>query len=176
VGREVDLPGFRALVERARARGTRVVYRRRGEHFEWAGVTGLVLWPEDSSRAAVASNNDSLVLRLDYGALSFLLPGDIEKPVENELLTRGDPLDVDFLKVPHHGSRTSATAEFVGGTTPQAAVISVGEANPFGHPHPELLERMRRPGLRLLRTDQDGAVTAVSDGKMLRVTAYARSR
>lgn len=173
VGREVDSPAFRELVERAAARGTRVVHRKRGEHFEWAGVTGLVLWPEGVQGVAVASNNDSLVLRLDHGGVSFLLPGDIEKPVELELAARGDPLDVDLLKVPHHGSRSSTTSELVVAATPQAAVISVGEANPFGHPHRELLERLRGPGVRVLRTDLDGAVTAVSDGKTLRVHGYA---
>lgn len=174
LGREVDTPSFRALVGHAEARGTRVVYQRRGARFVWGGVTGLVLWPEADGEASAASNNDSLVLRLDHGRLGFLLPGDIERGVEQELVARGDPLDVDFLKVPHHGSRTSTTSALVHAATPAVTVISVGEANPFGHPHDEMLERVRTRGLRLARTDRDGATTLVSDGIALRVRTFAQ--
>lgn len=173
VGRDVALPGFEALLAEAQRRGARVVHRHRGESFEWGGATGLVLWPEDTTKTAEASNDDSLVLRLDYRRNSFLLPGDIQQGVEREMVLRDDPLDVDFLKVPHHGSRTSTTGEFAAACTASAAAISVGEFNPFGHPHRELLERLNAPGLRLLRTDRDGAVTAVSDGTTLRVRTYA---
>jgi competence protein ComEC len=172
VGRDVALPGFEALLATAERRGVRIVHRHRGESFDWGGASGLVLWPEDTTRTAEASNDDSLVLRLDFGRNSFLLPGDIQEPVEREMVLRDDPLDVDFLKVPHHGSRTSATGEFVAACTAAAAAISVGEFNPFGHPHREALERLNAPGLRLLRTDRDGAVTAVSDGTTLRVRTF----
>jgi competence protein ComEC len=171
-GRPVGTPAFARLIATAQARGVRIVYPGRGTHFSWGGVTALVLWPQDNQLADTASNNDSLVLRLDFGRTSFLLAGDIERPVEAAMAMNGDPLDVDFLKVPHHGSRTSATREFVIAVTPAAAAISVGEANPFGHPHKEVLERLHAPGVRILRTDRDGAITAWSDGKTLRVTSF----
>ena len=174
IGREVDTPVFRALVERAQARGVRIVHKRRGEAFEWPGVTGLVLWPEEKTPAATAGNNDSLVLRLEHGSTSLLLPGDIEKKIELDLVGRGDPLDVDFLKVPHHGSRTSSSAEFLAAVSPQAAVMSFGENNPFNHPHRELLDRLRQTGARVLRTDRDGAVRALSDGRAWRITSFAQ--
>jgi competence protein ComEC len=172
IGGAVGSPAFGKLITTAQARGVRIVHRARGGHFLWGGVTGLVLWPQAISAAHTASNNDSMVLRLDYGQTSFLLPGDIERPVEAEMVRHGDPLDVDFLKVPHHGSRTSATREFVQAVTPVAAAISVGDANSFGHPHKEVLERLSGPGVRVLRTDRDGAITALSDGQTLRVTSY----
>jgi competence protein ComEC len=175
IGREVETPGFRALLERAKRRGVRIVQKHRGEAFEWGGVTGIALWPEDTGPVAAGANNDSLVLRLEYGSTSVLLPGDIEKKVELEMIARGDPLDVDLLKVPHHGSRTSSSSEFLQAVTPQAAVMSFGENNPFNHPHPELLQRLRQTGARVLRTDRDGAVRATSDGRAWRVRSYAET-
>jgi competence protein ComEC len=172
IGRDVDAPDFRALAEHARARGVPVVHKRRGETFEWTGVTGLVLWPEDTTEASQASNNDSLVLRLEHGSNTVLLTGDIERKIELDLVERGDPLDADFLKVPHHGSRTSASADFLDGVTPRVAVLSLGENNPFGYPHREVLERLMRSGACLLRTDRDGAVTARSNGRTWRVASY----
>lgn len=173
VGRDVDTPAYRALLEHASARGARVVHRRRGDSFTWDEATGLVLWPEDRAVAEKASNNDSLVLRLEHGAIEFLLPGDIEREVEAELVARGDPLPADFLKLPHHGSRTSSTDAFVTAVAARLAAVSVSDANPFGHPHPEVLERLRERGVRVLRTDRDGAVTLTSDARSLLVQTFA---
>jgi competence protein ComEC len=175
VGRDVAQPDFEAFLAGARARGVRVLHRRRGESFEWGGAAGLVLWPEDTTKAARVANDDSLVLRLEYGSTSFLLPGDIQQATEQELVMRDDPLEVDFLKVPHHGSRTSTTVPFAAACRPVVAAISVGEFNPFGFPHREVLDRLNGSGMRLLRTDRDGAVTAISDGVTLRVRTHANA-
>jgi competence protein ComEC len=175
VGRTVDTQPFRELLAHARARGVRVVNRVRGESFSWGGVAGLILWPEDRSVAATASNNDSLVLHLEYSHNAFLLPGDIEKPVEADLVERGDPLVADVLKVPHHGSRTSATDPILRAVRPSFAVISVGETNSFGHPHRETLSRLSAAHVRALRTDQDGTVTFLSDGNSVRVSTFVRA-
>lgn len=174
VGREVASAAYRALLETAARRGVRVVHLGRGDEFAWGDVHGAVLWPEPPAGPpqAQARNNDSLVLRLEYGATSALLAGDIEREVEKMLVTEGARLDADFLKVPHHGSRTSATREFIEAVTPQAAAISLSGTNPFGHPHPEVLERLSASGARVLRTDRDGAVTFVSDGKTWSVRGF----
>ena len=174
VGRDVASPAYRALLETAARRGVRVVHRQRGDWFTWGEVRGALLWPESAggATAATARNNDSLVLRLDFAGTSALLAGDIERDVEKELVTRGDALDVDFLKVPHHGSRSSTTEGFLMAVTPQAAAISLSGSNPFGHPHPEVLQRLAAAGARALRTDRDGAVTFVSDGKAWHVRGY----
>ena len=83
------------------------------------------------------------------------------------------PLAATFLKVPHHGSKTSSTAPFLGAVSPQIAVVSVGEANPFGHPAENIVERYEAAGIRLLRTDRNGVVSAITDGKSLTVRAFA---
>ena len=76
------------------------------------------------------------------------------------------------MKVPHHGSLTSSTKEFVGAIRPQIAVVSVGRGNHFGHPSPDVLERYRSIGPEIFRTDEDGAVTVDTDGASLLVHAY----
>ncbi|MGA8102288.1 MAG: MBL fold metallo-hydrolase, partial [Candidatus Acidiferrales bacterium] len=82
------------------------------------------------------NNNNSLVLRLTDGGRNFMLSGDIEKKVEGVLVSENAPLPADFLKVPHHGSKTSPTEPFLEAVQPKFAVISVGESNSFGHPRP----------------------------------------
>jgi competence protein ComEC len=172
IGRAVEQPAFRALLAHAAARRVPVVVRRRGEIFTWGGATVFVLWPESVTPTPTASNNDSLVLRLEHGRHAFLLCGDIERNVEQELVQRGDPLEADLLKVPHHGSRTSANREFVAAVRPQVAVLSLGANNPFGHPHTEVLRTLSEPTLQLFRTDRHGAVSVFSDGVTLRAHSF----
>ena len=171
VGRDEDAPGYLNLLAQAKAKGVPVIHRLRGEHFDWAGVRVSVLWP-DSSDPARARNDDSLVLRLADGQDSFLLTGDIERAVERSILANGDQLASNFLKVPHHGGKTSSTAPFLDAVHPAMAAISVGEANPFGHPSPDAIERILAEGTRLFRTDRDGAVTATTDGQTLNVRSF----
>ena len=121
------------------------------------------------------ANDNSLVIRLKDNAVRFLLPGDIEKKVEADLVRDHSPIDADFLKVPHHGSKTSSTPDFVAAVAPKFAVVSAGEANPFGHPAESTVEGYAQAGVRLLRTDRDGAVTALTDGHTLTVATYAES-
>ena len=132
-----------------------------------------MLWPPANEPAGKIPNNNSLVLRLSDGSVHFLLTGDIEKQTEEELVAEGVPLTSDFLKVPHHGSRTSSTQAFLTAVAPRVAVVSVGASNSFGHPAPEIVERYQNDDIRLLRTDRDGAVTALTSGQNLSVHAYA---
>jgi len=124
------------------------------------------LFTEGAGLAAKASlNNASVVARVDYGQLSFLLTGDIERRVENMLVQNTDSglLDVDILKAGHHGSNTSTYEYIISGATPQAAVISVGADNKFGHPHPDVLKRLGE--IPIWRTDQEGSIEFVRLGE-----------
>ena len=134
-----------------------------------------MLWPADLTPVNEASNDDSLVLRLEDGSVRFLLAGDIQKKVEQRLVKEDAEIAADFLKVPHHGSKTSSTPDFVAAVAPKVAVVSAGEANPFGHPAAGTIERYAQAGVRLLRTDHDGAVTALTDGHGLTVSTFAES-
>lgn len=150
----------------------KIVHQEQRESFNWGAVDGQVLWPADPTEAPAAANNDSVVLQLQDGAIRFLLPGDIEKQVENALTQEHDPLAADFLKVPHHGSKTSSTEPFLDAVAPRIAVISVGEGNSYGLPNAETVERYGAKGIKLLQTDKAGTVTAPTDGRTLTVPTF----
>ena len=109
-----------------------------------------------------ASNDDSLVLHIAYGKTSALLEGDAEAASERQML--GEPLRADLLKVGHHGSRTSTIPPFLAAVQPSYAVISVARHNPFGHPKPEILERLQQRHIRTFRTDAIGATSFYLNG------------
>lgn len=110
-------------------------------------------------------NNDSAVIRLDFGQFSCLFTGDIEKEREAELIrVAKDKLDVDVLKVPHHGSSTGTTIALLKATTPKIAIISCGKGNPYGHPHSETLEVLQNTGVTVYRTDINGTILIKTDG------------
>jgi competence protein ComEC len=115
------------------------------------------------------ANDNSLVLRLQLGQHAALLVGDAERWAERRLLAaHPDELRADFLKVGHHGSRTSSTPEFITRVSPSFASISSGVRNRFGHPHPHTLETLARAGAGILRVDQGGAVEWQTDGRLQR--------
>jgi competence protein ComEC len=175
VGLDSDATAFRALLDDAKAHGVKIIHRHAADHFEFSGVQGAVVWPPEPGGPPLTANNDSLVISLQDGTTRFLLPGDIEAKAEKSLTSSGADLTADFLKVPHHGSKSSSTQPFLDGVAPRFAVISVGEGNPFGHPNDSVVERYEKRGTKLLRTDQDGAVTALSDGRKVSVTTYRDS-
>jgi competence protein ComEC len=115
------------------------------------------------------SNNNSLVLRLTYVEVAFLLPGDIEAEMERALARSGVYLRSTVLKVAHHGSKSSSIEAFVDAVDPQVALISVGEGNRSGHPAAEVLERL--VGRLVYRTDENGTVSISSDGHRLWIKA-----
>ncbi|MGA8224086.1 MAG: DNA internalization-related competence protein ComEC/Rec2 [Candidatus Acidiferrales bacterium] len=172
IGREEVSPALTSLLGEAKARHVKVIHETRDDKFDWGGIEGDTLWPADAASAPAAANDDSIVLRLSDGQMRFLLTGDVEKKVESTLVGSHAPLAADFLKVPHHGSKSSSTPGFLAAVAPRVAVVSVGEANPFGHPAKEVIERYEQAGVRLLRTDRDGAVTALTDGRSLEVHTF----
>jgi competence protein ComEC len=175
VGHNVDSRAYYALLYEARGLGIPIVHRRSGESFAWGKVTGRFLWPPNDAEVAVASNDDSVVLSLRDGSTRFLLPGDIQKDVEQKLIQDGDPLGSAFLKVPHHGSKTSSSQSFLAAVHPEYAVISVGAHNTFGLPSPEVMDRYRHDGIALWRTDRDGAVTAFCWDNRVTIMPFVRA-
>lgn len=123
-----------------------------------------VLAPElGYSNVGDPKNDDSLVLRVEFGKSSVLLEGDAEARSEGAMLTSGQMRPVTLLKIGHHGSRTSTTPAFLAAAAPRDAVISVGRGNRFGHPRPEVIRRVAAGGARLYRTDEFGLVTFLLD-------------
>src|SRR5581483_5456948 len=123
-------------------------------HFSFGGAEIEVLAPTpDYQPGTTPRNNDSLVLRVAFGEHSFLLSGDMERQVESELVASNRLRPTDVLKVPHHGSRTSSTLEFLDALRPAFAVVSAGYENSYGHPNPDVLDRFAQRRIELLRTD-----------------------
>jgi competence protein ComEC len=114
-------------------------------------------------------DNNGMVLRLSWGQVSFLFTADIREEAEFELIGQRANLKSTALKVSHHGSETSTSQQFLAAVDPEVAVISVGEDNPFGHPSPEVLERLidRVGEDNVYRTDEDGTIEFITDGERL---------
>jgi competence protein ComEC len=117
-------------------------------------------------------NDDSLVLELRWRDVSVLLTGDIGRAVERDVAAAIPPARLRVVKIPHHGSLTSSSPAFLAALRPRIAIASAGRANHFGHPVPEVLERYRAAGAEVFRTDQDGAVTVITDGTSIGVRTF----
>ncbi len=153
----------------AAARGAIVERIEQGHSPFWLGEARLRVVGPAKERALLESENDhSVVLRLEYGEVSFLLTGDIEEAAEQSLSWQ----PVTVLKAPHHGSRTSSTPAFVNATRPRHVVFCVGRQNRYHLPNDEVVERYQAIGARCHRTDRDGAVTFRTDGKTLSVETF----
>lgn len=137
---------------------------RAGMSRELGGAAVLeILHP--ASPSAKHLNNASIVVRLTYGEVSFLFTGDAEKEAEAEMLKRGLNLAGTVLKIGHHGSRTSSTAEFLKAVAPEVAVIMCGKDNLYGHPHEETLKKLADAGVEIYRTDLHGTIVVTTDGQ-----------
>jgi competence protein ComEC len=169
-GATPDSASWRELQSRAAQAGARVRRLTAPARFAFGGAELETLAPlPDYAPAAEPKNNDSLVLRVRYGRHSFLLTGDIERQVERALLDAGESARADVLKVAHHGSRTSSTEEFLEAVSPAFALISAGAGNSYGHPNPDVLDRLEKRRTVVLRTDLDGLITVRSDGRRLAI-------
>ena len=154
--------------------GSVVTQARAGQSINLGdGATIEVLHPPETLMSGTDSdlNNASIVLKVVYGDVSFLLTGDIFVKAEREILSQGIDVRSTVLKVPHHGSRTSSSPEFVEQVSPSVAVISVGADNRFGHPHAETLDVLARyaPEARVMTTRDRGSIRFVTDGTTLSV-------
>jgi competence protein ComEC len=145
-----------------------------GDEIAWGGTKIRVLSPpaDWQPQSTKNKNNDSLALLVSYGASSALLAGDMEKKMEKFVATESPA--ANLLKVAHHGSSSSTTQELLAAVKPQFAVISVGYQNSFGHPRPDVLERLQESKVRTYRTDLFGAVTFLLDGKRVEAEVLQR--
>ena len=109
-------------------------------------------------------NDNSLCLRVSYGNFQCLLTGDAEQNAEEDMVRSGQDLSCDVYVIGHHGSASSSCDALLDAAAPQYAFLSVGAANPYGHPAEETLESIQRRGIALYRTDKQGEVTVYSDG------------
>ena len=145
-----------------------------GQFIDLGDVKASILGPPEQFIEGTLSdpNNNSIVIRLVYGKTSFMLTGDLAFEGEKEIMDKGYDIKSDVLKIGHHGSATSTSDEFLDEVRPKVAVISVGKYNKFGHPSHKTLDRLSERGIRIFRTDEDGAVFVRSDGRRVEVSSY----
>jgi competence protein ComEC len=164
VGNNPPIPAYEALLAEASALHVRLRTLRAADDFIFGSTEVHVLAPfRDYQPGVEASNNDSLVLHVAFGATSVLLEGDAEAPIEDAMLSESG-LASTLLKVGHHGSITSTRPEFLARVSPQWAVISCGLHNRYGHPRQEVLEELQAARVRTFRTDINGIACFVLDG------------
>ena len=169
-----DSPSYLAWRRAVEAEGAEVIQAEAGMVLSFGdGVVIQVVHPAARLLRGTSSdvNNASVVARTAYGGVSFLLAGDLSREGEAALLARDAFVDSDVLKVGHHGSRTSSSAAFLREVSPESAIVSVGEDNRFGHPHPKTLEALGRwlPERNLFLTSERGTLEFVTDGATLEV-------
>jgi competence protein ComEC len=168
---------FRRFEETLKSRAIPMTALSRGDVLQFGEVTATVLWPPASNDAAAPSgNNDSVVLRLQFGKHAILLTGDIESAAERAIVNHVQQRPTDVVKVAHHGSKTSSIQSFIDATHPQFAIISVGQVSVFGHPHSEVVKRWKSSGARVMTTGHSGMITVTTDGKDLSVEEYANDQ
>lgn len=161
----------RKTVKRLQEKKVKMKRVRAGDSFELEeGITVQVLHPPaDWSGEVQDPNNMSVVVRLSFGEIDFLLTGDAEKRSEKAILASKLELKSEFLKVGHHGSETSSMENFIDTVEPLYAIISCGEGNKFNHPHKTTMDKLRTRDITILRTDQNGTVGVYTDGKRVMI-------
>ncbi|MFO7807185.1 MAG: ComEC/Rec2 family competence protein [Candidatus Moraniibacteriota bacterium] len=120
--------------------------------------------PDNKQYSKSDKNGDSVVLRMDFGKNSFLFTGDIGKETEGDILDDEEDVDVDWLKVAHHGSKNSSSNEFIEETSPEFSIISVGANNTYGHPHPEVLQKLKNSSSRIFSTAKEETIKVACPG------------
>ncbi len=172
-GMDSPSPGFLKVKETAALFHVQMKRFSAGESFSFGGLQVRVLNPQPGWPAQNPPQDDeSLVLRLQYGKTSALLVGDAHKRIEEYLIDESP--QADLLKVGHHGSATSSTPEFLAAVKPRFAVVSVGFYNSFGHPRPTVMQRYAARHITTYRTDLAGAVSFYLDGKQVTATPIPR--
>lgn len=167
---ESDSSAWEYVMDAADERGVPYETPYPGKEYSIGAATLTILSPESDS---IYSNlNDySIVCKAEYGNTSFMLTGDAESVIENELLNKNFDLSADILKCGHHGSSSSTSKTFLDAVSPSAAIISCGTDNEYGHPHKETLSALSTRNIPVYRTDTEGTITISSNGEQLYISA-----
>lgn len=140
-----------------------------GDSYTLGNASFVIISPNSSEYESL--NDYSIGIKLTYGDNSFILAGDIQAVSEAEILDKGIDVSADVLKLSHHGSSTSSTADFLDKVDPKYAVISVGKGNKYEHPHSAIMQAMKDRAIELYRTDKQGSIIFTTDGKSIKVNA-----
>ena len=154
---------YAKLLESIDDSGANVIFSQPGYTFTLGSAECEIIAPYFVSQKE--ENDNSVVMRVDCFDSSFLLTGDSEEAVEKQMLQKDyEKLDVDILKVGHHGSRTSSSPEFIKAVSPEVSIIQLAKDNRYNHPHSETIEALENAKSQILRTDEYGNITVVVNG------------
>lgn len=163
---EKDTKTYRDVIDTINNKNYKITRPKAGQTYSLGQAQFTIISPVSDDYGDDA-NNYSVGIRLVFGDTSFLLAGDAEEEAEEDMLESGEELKADVYKASHHGSKSSNTEEFMEAVRPEYAVISCGEDNTYGHPHAQTLNTFRSMGIKVFRTDEQGAIIIKSDGKEL---------
>ena len=159
---EKDNRTYRKLIQALDDKNIQELTPKAGDEYALGDASFRILGPSETYDDP---NNASLILLLQNGENRFLFTGDAEEEAELAMLQNGADVKADVYQAGHHGSKSSSSEELLDAVKPKAAVVSCEEGNSYGHPHAQTLNRLRSRGVNLYRTDEQGSVVAVSDGK-----------
>ena len=161
---EADTATYRDVVDTCRQENYKIEHPETGAEYKLGAAGFTVLSP---AREYSESNDNSIVIRLEYKDRSFLLMGDASEIVERDLMESGVMLQSDVIKLGHHGSKYSSSRQFLKAVGADYAVISCGKDNSYGHPHKRVMKYLKSLGIKQFRTDKQGTVVVTSDGRKL---------
>lgn len=144
-----------------------IIYPKKGDNFNISDARIKILWPNKYKNNI--DNDNSIILKLIHGNMSFLFTGDASINIENQLIYSGFNLKSDVVMLGHHGSKYSTSNEFLEEVDPKLAIISVGNNNRYGHPSNRVLKLLNNKNIKILRTDIDGDITIKCDGNKIKV-------
>ena len=156
---------FEDVLDSIASRGLKITKPAPGDSYDLGNASFTILSPVKDYGNDL--NNWSVGIRLTYGDNSFVMCGDAENQAEEDIVNSGAMLKADVLKAGHHGSSTSTSDAFLKKVSPSWVVIQCGKGNSYGHPHKETMEKLKKAGCQILRTDVEGTITAFSDGKTI---------
>ncbi len=157
---------FEEVLDTLDKKNLKITKPEAGDQYSFGDATFTILSPVNPYDNI---NDNSLVIKLNFGKNSFLFTGDAEKPAEKDMLAGSYDLSADVLKIGHHGSESSTSADFLAAVNPTYAVICVGTNNDYGQPKVETLRRIKEQGVKLYRTDMQGTIVFTSNGKNVSV-------
>lgn len=156
---------FKDVVNAIKNKNLSITTPTPGTSFTLGSSTATILAPNSSEYEDL--NNYSIVIKLTHGNNSFMFTGDAEDVSEKEMIKKGFDLKADVLKLGHHGSSSSSTVEFLNKVNPKYAVIMTEKNNSYGHPHKEVMDKLKSKGITVYRTDENNTIVATSDGNKI---------
>ncbi len=164
---------YKTLINLCRNKGVRIWNPSTKGETMYIGETALLFFEADGRPSSGDLNNNSLVFKMSYKEFAMLFPGDILSSREKKLAkTNGSNLQSEILLAPHHGSSSSSTEIFLDKVLPKSVIVSCGRNNRYNFPHPDIVKRYEDMGIRILRTDRDGAVFISSNGREYHIKPY----